>query len=279
MKPLAHPLSIHRVTLRSPRAGTAQASLLMLALAGLAAPLGARAQSDASEPGSTGAKFTLGAGAVFLPRFEGSDEYKLRGLPLISYRNGRFFADAFRGIGYDVSPVQGLQFGPVVSYRFGRKESDADRLRGLGSVNNGADLGAFVRWDFRPFFLHATLKQGLGGDVTGAQMNLGAGYSMSLSPADRLVFDASVDWADREVMQAYFGVTGAQAARSGLAAYSADAGVRRYGIGALWTHSFTPQWSSSVGVAVYRLGDEAANSSITQDRNAAALSVGVAYRF
>jgi outer membrane protein len=253
--------------------------LMAIAMAGLVTSDLARAQSGLDDPPSTDAHFTIGIGAAHVPRYEGADQYKTRALPLINYRNGRFFAGALGGIGYDFSPVADLQFGPILSYRFGRNEDDADRLRGLGDIDGGVDVGAFVRWNLRPFFLHATVKHGVGGDVTGTQLKLGAGYGFAFGPADRMVLDASVDWADKEVMQAYFGVTGVQPSRSGLSRYDAESGVRRYGVGALWTHTFTSQWFSTVGVTAYRLGSPAADSPITLERNASAVSVGVGYRF
>lgn len=253
---------------------------MAVAAAGMAAGASAIAQSvDSDGSAATGARLAVGAAAAYAPRYEGSDEYKARGLPLIDYRNGRFFAGTLGGIGYDFSPSPAWSYGPLLSYRFGRDQDDADRLRGLGDVDGGADLGGFVRWNLRPFFLHATIRQGIGGDVKGTTARFGAGYATSLSPSDRLIFDASVDWADEDVMQAYFGVTPVQSARSGLGVYKADAGIRRYGIGVIWTHSFTPQWFSTVGGAAWRLGDEGAASPITVDRNAGMFSAGIGYRF
>lgn len=257
-------------------------SLFFIAIAigaSLASSPDAKAQSLIDEETSSDTHFTLGGVVAYAPRYEGSDEYKMRALPLINYRNGRFFAGALGGIGYNVSPVTGLEFGPLLSYRFGRRESEAARLRGLGNVDSGADIGAFVRWNLRPFFVHGTVKQGVGGGVTGTQINLGVGYLAKLGSSDRLVFDASLDWADNEVMQAYFGVTPTQSANSGLAVYRAGNGIRRYGVSALWTHVITPQWFSTVAVGAYRLGDQAANSPITIDRTAGTVSAGIGYRF
>lgn len=260
----------------SRRTGLRPAIAVALTAAGFSA--GARAQSDAGDEANT-AHLTVGAGIAYTPRYEGSDEYKGRALPMASYRNGRFFAGTMGGIGYNVSPIKDLEFGPLLSYRFGRDESDADRLRGLGDVDGGAEVGAYARWNLRPFFLHATVKQGVSGDVTGQSFKLGAGYATSMGAADRLVFDASLDWSDREIMRAYYGVSAAQSVRSGLPAYGADAGIRRYSIGAMWTHTFSPQWFSTLGVSAYRLGDEAASSPITVDRTSGAVSAGVGYRF
>ncbi len=246
-------------------------------------PTGVEAEVEAelrssAEPRS-GSQFTIGLGAAYLPRYEGSDEYKARALPLINYRNGRFFAGPLSGIGYNFSPIRGLEFGPVVSYRPGRDEDEPSRLRGLGDVDGGADAGIFARWNLRPFFVHGAVKYGIGGDANGTSVRLGGGWATALTRSDRLLLDVSVDWADSKIMQAYFGVTGAQSARSGLAAYSAGSGIRRYGLRAAWTHTFTPNWFSTVGATFYRLGDEAAGSPIVQRRNVTGVSAVLGYRF
>ncbi len=246
-------------------------------LAGCALAVAAQAQPQ--DDARAGPSWTVGIAAAHMPRFEGADSSRTRALPLLSYRNGRFFAGTLGGVGYDLSTVDGLSFGPLLSYRFGRDDSDAQRLRGLGDIDAGLDLGGYLRWNLRPFFVHANLRQGVTGDGKGLQARVGAGLSLALTPADRLVFDASVDWADADVMQTTFGVTAAQSAASGLAAYQAGAGIRRMGLGATWTHSFTPQWFTTVGAGLVRLGGAAADSPITQDRNGGVFSVGVGYRF
>ena len=260
---------------RTTPAGTLPA-VACLAL-GLMATSPVAAQTE--EAPATKPVFTLGLGVVHAPVYEGSDETQTRALPMLSYRNGRFFAGALGGVGYNFSNSQHVQFGPVMSYRLGRDESDADRLRGLGDIDGGADVGGFVRWNLKPFSLHASVKQGVSGDVKGTQLRVGMGYGMALSQKDRLMFDASLDWADSELMQTYYGVNAVQSANSGLSAYSASSGVRRYGVGAIWMHSFTQQWFSSVSLGVYRLGSGAADSPITVKRNVGLVSAGLGYRF
>lgn len=233
---------------------------------------------SAAEP-RLGSQFSIGVGAAWLPRYEGANQHKLRALPVINYRNGRFFAGVLTGIGYNVSPVRDVEFGPVVSYRFGRDEDDSDRLRGLGDVRGGADAGAFARWNLRPFFVHGSVKHGIGGGPNGTNVRLGGGWATAFGPSDRLLLDLSAEWADREIMQAYFGVSGAQSACSGLGAYQAGSGIRRYGLSAAWTHAFTPNWFSIVGATFYRLGAEAADSPIVQQRHVTGVSAALGYRF
>ncbi len=157
-----------------------------------------------AEPRS-GSQFSIGLGATDLPRYEGANEDKLRALPVINYRDGRFFAGLLTGVG--------------------------------------------------------------------------GGWATAFGPVDRLLLDLSAEWADREIMQAYFGLSGAQSARSGLGAYNAGAGIRRYGLSAAWTHAFTPNWFSIVGATFYRLGAEAADSPTVQQRHVTGMSAALSYRF
>jgi outer membrane protein len=253
--------------------------LLLLAATGWALASPAKAQASTEPPAATPYSLSLGLAVARLPEYEGSDRFETRALPLISYRSGRFFAGTLSGVGYNLSNTPAVEFGPVLSYRFGRDESDSPRLQGLGDIDAGADLGAFVRWNAQPFTLGARLERGLGGNVKGTSLRLDAGYALAVNQRNALRFDASVDWADADVMQGFFGISAPQALSSGLAAYTASSGIRRYGMSAVWAHNFTPNWVSTVRVGVYRLGDEAASSPLTLKRSAGVVSAGLSYRF
>jgi outer membrane scaffolding protein for murein synthesis (MipA/OmpV family) len=222
---------------------------------------------------------TVGAAVARLPTYEGSNRFDTRALPVIAYQSGRFFAGTLSGVGYNLSNTQNLEFGPVLGYRFGRDESDDGRLRGLGDIDAGVDIGAFVRWNAQPLSLSATLEQGVGGNVTGTTVRLNAAYALSINRSNSLRFDASVDWADAQVMQGFFGISAPQSAGSGLPVYDANAGIRRYGVAAVWAYNITPQWFSTVRLGVYRLGSESANSPLTLRRSVGLVSAGLSYRF
>jgi len=262
-------------------------SIALLAAGGCAAATSAQAQATTMPGTNTGASagaasrysLTVGAAVARVPTYEGADRFDTRALPVIAYQSGRFFAGTLSGVGYNLSNLANLEFGPVLTYRFGRDESDDARLRGLGNIDAGADVGAFVRWNAQPLSLSATLEQGVGGDVTGTTVRLNAAYALRVNRSNALRFDASVDWADTEVMQGFFGISAPQAARSGLPVYGASSGIRRYGVAAVWAYSITPQWGSTVRLGVYRLGSESANSPLTVRRSMGLVSAGVSYRF
>lgn len=253
-------------------------SLVLLVAAGWAATSAARAQAPA-EPAAAPYSLTLGLAVARMPEYEGSDRFDTRALPIISYRSGRFFAGTLTGVGYNLSNLPALEFGPVLSYRFGRDESDSPRLSGLGDIDAGADLGAYVRWNAQPFSLSARLEQGLGGNVKGTSLRLDAAYGMVINQSNALRFNAAIEWADADVMQGFFGISAPQSLRSGLPTYTASSGVRRYGVAATWAHNITPHWATTVRLGIYRLGSEAASSPITLKRSAAVVSAGLSYQF
>lgn len=252
---------------------------LLLAAAGWAVASPARAQAAPAAAATTPYSLTLGLAVARLPEYEGSDRFDTRALPVISYRSGRFFAGTLSGVGYNLSNLSTVEFGPVLSYRFGRDESDSQRLSGLGDIDAGADLGAFVRWNAQPFSLGARLEQGLGGNVKGTSLRLDASYARPINRNNAVRFDASAEWADADVMQGFFGISAPQSLRSGLPTYTASSGIRRYGVAASWAHNITPDWMSTVRVGIYRLGSEAASSPLTLKRSAALVSAGLSYRF
>lgn len=239
----------------------------------------ANAEAELVKKNDSKSIFTLGAGVAYVPEYEGSEDYKVSALPVISYRNGRFFAGTLGGIGYDLSSQENLSFGPVLSYQFGREESDNERLEGLGDIDPSATLGAFARWNLQPFSLNSTVKHSLGGDANGAQIKLGAGYTLPLNTKDIINFEASIDWSDQEVMEAYFGVSPVQSSRSGLDEYEVSSGIRRYGLGASWVHTFTPNVFSTLNAGIYQLGSEAADSPIVTSDTGGLVGASVAYKF
>lgn len=173
--------------------------------------------------------FSIGMGAAYAPRYEGADSYIALPLPLINYRSGRFFAGV-RGVGYNLSRNAPVQFGPVVQYHAGRNDDRDDRLNGRGDINGGADVGAYMRWRVQSFSLDVTVKRGVGGDITGTQVVLGGGYTFPLSTRNQVITNASIHWADQSTLQTYFGISAAQSDRSGLTRYTADSGIREFGI-------------------------------------------------
>jgi outer membrane scaffolding protein for murein synthesis (MipA/OmpV family) len=69
-------------------------------------------------------------------------------------------------------------------------------------------------------------------------------------------------------MKAYFGVDSADASRSGLDRYNADAGIKDVGLNAVLSYLITPSWDVT-GIAAYRrLVGDAEDSPVTKEGSA-----------
>ena len=108
-----------------------------LCMAVAATAQSARAQDDRPADWS----FTLGAGAMYAPDYEGSNDYEVSPVPVIevSWRD-RVWLTTTDGVGLFASPFQteALRVDLGVEYDFGRKEDDNAALKGLGDLEGGA---------------------------------------------------------------------------------------------------------------------------------------------
>ncbi len=80
-------------------------------------------------------------------------------------------------------------------------------------------------------------------------------------------------------MQSYFGVDTTQAARSGYALYTPDAGLRDTSLGLSLTYAVNPRTFVTAAVSASTLGDGAKNSPIARSSNANAAVLALSYAF
>ena len=239
---------------------SAVAALLLLS------PAGARAQDADDKPRKRDLLVTVGFGPQISPRFPGSDELRLSPLPNFSFRkegDAISFEAPDEGAGFAlIGKKSRFQLGPAVQFQSKRKEKDVGAA--VGNVGFTVEAGIFAQAILSPAVrLRAEGRRGIGGhegwlgDV-GLDLISRRGDStiMSIGPRLRL--------ADGRYQRAYFGVTPAVTAVTGLAPHDPSAGVRAVGIMAGLTHQFSDRWGI-YGYAGYdRLVGEAADSPIVR---------------
>jgi MipA family protein len=230
---------------------------------------------------------TLGGGVVNMPEYPGSDENEIRGLPLVNVRYKRFFfggapgAGSPGGLGAYLYEGKSVRFGAVVSpdAKEPREESDDVSLRGMGDIDSAVRAGLFS--SYRAGWL--TLSASVMSDVSDKQQGTTASIDAQFTyhPTAKLVLSGGpgVTWSDEEHMQTFFGVTGQQSARSGLAPYTPEAGVSivRVSFGAQYL--LTSQWFLGARVSVGQLQGDAADSPIVMEKNQNLYALFVGYRF
>lgn len=260
-----------------------------LAAALLILPFAAAAQQPPEKaPEKKDWEIRIGAGALYQPEYEGSDDYEVSPLPLlmINYRDLVFLRGTT--LGANVFTWQGprpsdkLQVGPLVRYQFGRDEDDSDDLRGMGDIDAAVELGGFLTYGIGPWTAGVTLFQDVSDSHDGFTAKFAAGHRHSFTPKLRLRSEVSTTWADENYTQTYFGVTAAQSARSGMRAYTAEGGIKDIGLTLDLDYSLTEHWIVSGRLGYKRLLGDAADSPLVEDRGSAnQLSTGVtlSYRF
>ncbi len=257
---------------------------------------------------------TLGGGVGFQPLYEGSDEYRAYGFPIVAPSFGpsdgprRFEFRSLDDVRLHALRFDGLSVGPLLGYRFGREESDSNRLTGLGDIDGGLVVGGFVNYDFyddgdNRFGASAAFATQVTGDAFeddrftsipnfrsfdsndeyGYEIDLSAHYDVMLS--DRLTMSAKAGgvYADDEYMGTNFGVTTLQAANATalgnpIAAYDADAGIKNVYAQVSAKYQLTDSFDVRAGVSYSRLLNDAADSPITESENQFGGFLGAAYK-
>ncbi|MEL6978899.1 MAG: MipA/OmpV family protein [Pseudomonadota bacterium] len=245
-------------------------------LASMMIAAGAAGADPASGPpgGGEGWSGSVGIGAGAAPDYEGSDDYTVIPLPNFELSRGGYGVKTNRlGLEADLTPSRSFNAGPILRYQFGRDDDVEDsRVSRLDEVDPSIELGGFVSYaipnltgtgDVAVLRLSAVqdVADGHGGFVAEAS----AGYVRPVT--ERLSAGAflGATYASEDYMDAFFGVSAAEAARSGLSASDADGGLKDVGVTVVLDYALTDSWSLN-GVAGYkRLLGDAADSAVTDE--------------
>ena len=235
-------------------------ALLITMLALFAVP------ANAQETGEGGEKRTrLILGPQLAPSWPGADKFSVG--PYVDFsrtRDDEFVFEApDESLGSPLIRSGKFAFGPAVGFIGKRKASDigAD----LPKVGFSVEAGAFTQVHLTPALrLRIEGRKALSGhkgwvgEVTADYVaRQGDDWLFSIGPR--------VTLGDAKYHRAYFGVTPAAAATSGLAAYDPGGGIQSVGLTAGYHRMLGKRW----GIAVYgrydRLVGDAADSPVTRE--------------
>nr|WP_222532191.1 MipA/OmpV family protein [Azospirillum sp. 412522] len=232
--------------------------------------------------------FTLGAGALYAPDYEGSNDYKLLPVPVVelSWRDRVRFTTR-GGVGVFATPVKTdrLRVDLGVRYDFGRDESDNDALKGLGDLEGGAVAVVRLGYQAGPAGLGLEVARDLSGDREGLKATAEAEYGLGLFDGrGRFSVTPHVTWADDKYMDNSFGITAAQAARSArrYARYDAAAGFKDAGVAVGLGYRVTDSIMAMGRLNYSRLLGDAADSPLVKregSENQGSALFGLSYRW
>lgn len=264
--------------------GRAIAILASALLAGSLTPdVAAAGDGGTWSDGSFGA--SVGAMAIVVPKYEGSSDYRVLGVPYVapSFGKGESWVDVQGADDVRLRLFRhgGFEAGPLAGWRFGREESDGARLGGLGDVDGGLVVGGYMAYRIgilKPFVSYH--HQVTGNDTSGV-LRFGTEAHFDLAPRVKLVGTVGGSYADDDYMRSYFSVTPGQALTStaGLAAYDAEAGFKDVFVGARAKIALNELWTLSLSARYARLIGDAADSPVVESEDQWTAGIGVSYRF
>jgi len=240
----------------------------------------------------------IGAGVATLPKYVGSDEYRVLPIPVVELQyKGRLFLGGSKsgvGAGLGAYVVRTSSFAWDVGYSGSesRPESRGDALAGMGKRGAGSFASTGVSYQLGAVLANAGAAVGLGKD----QGSFGTvGLATERQLARRWVGSVSTGatFADAKNMAFDFGVTPEQsAARQALVAagdprlhgidanaYSPDAGLKEVRGAAQLAYLLTERTRVVAFAQGTHLSDEAARSPVVRAKTGAVTGVAFAYGF
>ncbi len=227
---------------------------------------------------------TAGLGLAVLPEYEGSEDYK--GAPILYVRNQWTSGQYVQFLGTTLSgnalPSNTWQAGPLLRYRAARDKVKNDRVDDMKKVDAAWELGGFAAFQYQHWNAKVEAAQDVADGHDGFLLTLSGGYTLPLPRAAMLNLSLSTTYADEDYMQAYFGVSAADAQRSRLKRYDADAGFKDISATALATFRFTPNWGLMAVLRLTALLGDAADSPVVDDEGSSSqllAGAAVTYKF
>lgn len=204
----------------------------------LALPAGPALADDAGGNVFDGDYLTVGAGAVYEPSYDGSDDFVLSPLPIVRGSVKRIAISPRQGgVALDFIPDAqdakiGLSLGPVATLSRNRASRIKDPVvRAAGKLDTAVELGVSggvtaysLLNSYDSLSLSADVKWDVAGAHDGMTWSPSISYSTPVSQAVLVTLLASARHVDDDYARYYYSVTPAQSAASGLSEYQARGG-------------------------------------------------------
>ena len=235
----------------------------------------------------------LGLGAIYRPDYEGSDNYEGYIAPFGRYNmeSGRYISlggtsgseRAARLKMNILTRDTAWEVGPVLQYRFKRGgDVENNKVSHMQTVPNEQEAGGFVGWHTGGLFLSMTGVYDISGESDGTLFYFNGLYRLPVNDRFEMALGAQTTWASNNYMETYFGVSGPDAASSGLPKYNAGSGLKDAGVGLTGHYKFTKTWGMIGNVSYTRMLNDAKDSPLVKqvgDENQYTAVVALTYNF
>lgn len=242
----------------------------LFGLAALCLPAPALAQSAVAPAASVfdGDYLTVGAGAIYGPSYDGSDDYAVSPVPVVQGSlKGIEITPRPGGAAFDLisdgkDPKFGFSFGPVATLSFNRNKQIGDPVVGSAgklkeAIEAGANGGFTVykllnRYD--SLTVSADIKWDINGAHSGQIISPGITYFTPLSRAALVTLSLGARHVDSDYARYYYSVSPAQSAASGLPGFAAHGGWDSWNAGLLGGYDLSGN-ALDGGFAIFVLGN------------------------
>ena len=233
----------------------------------------------------------VAAGLFVSPEYEGSEDYDAK--PLIAARvdyDGYYFETRGLGLRGAIEHNDSFDYGISFTYRMKRDDDlENDFVKRLREVDDAFEIGAFGKFKTNGVFnrsdelsFEVEILTDVSGTHDGTFVNFGPSYSYSPSERLRLGFSIGMTYATDDYAETYFSIDADNSARSGLAQYEAEGGLKDIGFTVTANYALDKSWGL-IAIAGYQelLGDFA-DSPIVDDQGDSSqliFGLGATYRF
>jgi outer membrane protein len=275
-------------------------AILLLAAAAIATPALAQEVAPTPEAGTPKDSITIGVGAAYIPRYEGSSDNEFT--PVAAARgtiSGITFALIGTSLYTDFVPETSgtggkLVLGPVVHVTLNRTSNKRTRdfqIEALGEIDPAVEIGGQVGYSqtgvITSDYDTVSLTVGAVHDVSGVHdsyiVTPQFSYGTPLSKKIYVGLNVSADYVGGKYAQTYFGVTPGQSIASGLATYSPGDGFKD--ASASLGVNYALSGDLRHGLSVFAVGNyerllgDFARSPVVNDRSQFIGAAGLAFTF
>lgn len=233
----------------------------------------------------------VGLAVANMPDYIGSDDYAAKGVPMFRYQfkdSHRYFSLAAQA---KLNLVDSVRFraGPVIAFNPGRESGKIDDsvVKKMQSIGPSIEAGVFGEyWIIDPVNprdranLSLTVLMDTGGGSNGMLMRFGGTLIRQAAPKIDILLGVSMEYANQDYMQTYFGVNADNVGTSGLSFFNADSGVDNIGATLGGLYYIDKSWIALGLVRYSQLQGDAADSPVVDqrgDENQWLVGVGAVY--
>lgn len=204
---------------------------------------------------------------------------KIFPLPMVSYSGKSFFIEGWT-LGYHLFKTEKSSFSIVVSpwgEDFTHTDTKDPHLRHLSDRSFSGVGGIAWRYNSDWGTLKASARKEFTGHGGGSLFDISYSYTLT-EGAFRITPELGVGYSSSALNNYYYGISAAEAARSGLSVYHPRGGALPY-LGVVANYQLSSSWTMFGGVRYTALPSTVKDSPMVDSSHAQSYFIGMSYKF